>query len=293
MRKLIFLLVALIALNPRPAIAGSASITGDAEAKIETEGKARYMVTRSRTFELTQVAYLKNVRTVVVDGEIVHRRHLSEDLANNGDETGTVTLTVYPVNSSGQFDPPLATRKLPGDAIDIEGSGGVKVTAYGCCVESNAEIQLSLNTLQTRFVKSSSVRLLTYTRLSKPSAVSRTVSVYLAMTPADQSVLGSDTSSVAMITWASDEQPLQRILVHLKSEKPREAVLEWKSTVGWRLGKGTLESHTVFEPAKPTKPLFVWQIGGGKSIELPLVRDRFDLAKAKAPKAVTLEQLDK
>jgi len=293
MRKLIFLLMAFIALHPKLAIAGRASVTGNAEAKIETEGKAQYMVTRSRTFELTQTAYVENVRTVVVEAEIVHRRRLSDDLANNGDETGTVTLTVYPVNSSGQFDPPLATRKLPGDAIDIEGSGGVKVTSYGCCVESNAESQLSLNTLKTKFVKSSNVPLLTYTRLGKPSAVLRTASVYLAMTPDDQEVLGSDTSSVAMITWASDEKPLQRVVVHLKNEKPREAVLEWESTIGWKLGKGPLESHAVFDPARPTKPVFVWKMGEGKSIELPLVGDRFDLATAKTPKGVTLEQLDK
>jgi hypothetical protein len=293
MRKLIFVLMALIALLPKPVAAANMSVTGDAEAKIETDGKARYMVTRSRTFDLTQTAYLENVRTVVVEAEIVHRRRLSEDLANNGDETGTVTLTVYPINSSGEFDPPLATRKLPGDAIDIEGSGGIKVTSYGCCVESNTETQLSLNTLKTKFVKSSSVPLLTYTRLGKPSAVSRTASVYLAMTPADQDVLGSDTSSVAMITWASDEQPLQRVVVHLKNGKPREAVLEWESTIGWKTGRGPLESHTVFDPAKPTKPVFVWKIGEGKAIELPLVGDRFDLATAKTPKGVTLEQLEK
>ena len=113
------------------------------------------------------------------------------------------------------------------------------------------------------------------------------------MTPADQDVLGADNSSVAMITWASDEQPLQRVVVHLKNEKPREAVLEWESTLGWKVGKGSLESHTVFDPAKPTKPVFVWKIGDGKSFELPLVGDRFDLAKAKAPRGVTLKQLDK
>src|SRR3984885_1840958 len=142
MRKLIFLLMAFIALHPKLAIAGRASVTGNAEAKIETEGKGQYMVTRSRTFELTQTAYVENVRTVVVEAEIVHRRRLSDDLANNGDETGTIILTVYPINSGGQFEPALAVRKLPGDAIDIEGSGGVKVTSYGCCVESNAEVQL-------------------------------------------------------------------------------------------------------------------------------------------------------
>jgi hypothetical protein len=98
--------------------------------------------------------------------------------------------------------------------------------------------------------------LLTYTRLGKPSAVLRTASVYLALTPADQGVLGADTSSVAMITWASDEQPLQRVVVHFKDEKPREAVLEWESTVGWTLAKGPLESHTVFDPSKPSDPCF-------------------------------------
>jgi len=39
--------------------------------------------------------------------------------------------------------------------------------------------------------------------------------------------------------------------------------------------------------------VFGWQTGDGKSIELPLMGDRFDLATAKTPKGMTLEQLEK
>jgi hypothetical protein len=289
---IVFLMIlALGAARAVVASAGGTTVSGDSEARFETHGGVRYMVTRSRTFELTQFAYKGDtVRTAVVEAEITHRHRLSEDLADNGDETGTVTLTVHPVSPSGHFDPPLATRKLAGDEIDIEGSGGVKVTTWGCCAESSAETQLSLNTLKTRWVRSSAVPLLTYTRLGKP-AVARVASVYAVLTPLDDELLGKDKSSVAMITWSDDDQPLQRILIRLKADKPREAAMEWTATVGWRVGSAPLDNHTVFDPAKPTKPVFVWQIADGKAIELPLAGDRFDLAAARVPPGVSLKEL--
>ncbi len=288
-RKIPAALAILLILHVPLAIAGTA-VTGDSEARIETDGSRRYMVTRSRSFELTQFAHNETVRTAVVETEIRHRHRISEDLADNGDETGIVTLTVYPVNPAGHFDPPLATRKLSGDEVDVQGSGGVKVTTWGCCAESSAETQLSLNDLKTVFVKSHDVPLVTYTRLGKP-AVGRLVAVYMVLTPIDDEILGKDNSAVAMITWAGDEAPLQRIAVHLHGDKPRDAAMEWTTTVGWRVAGKPLDNHTVFDPAKPAKTVFVWQIADGKTIELPLAGDRFDVAAAKLPVGVSLKEL--
>jgi hypothetical protein len=284
-------LIVLLTVSVKSATADVTALSGPATAQIETQGKSHYMVTRSRTFELTQFADHEVVRTALVEAEVSHRHMLSEDLGAAGDETGTIALTVYPVTSSGQFGSPLATRTLPGDAVSIQGSAGAKVTAYGCCVESNAETQLNLGTLKTIYVKSSAMPLLTYTRLGKPSAVSRTLSVYLAMTPADTAVLGADPAAVAVITWASDYRPIQRVMVRLKSAQPRTDALDWENTVGWRVGSSPLDDHTVFDPAKPTSPVFVWQIDDGKQIEIPLVGDRLDLPAAKAPKGITLTDL--
>jgi len=293
LRQILTALVIALMLHAPLAIAGAAggaAVTGDSEARFETDGGTRYMVTRSRTFELTQFAHNETVRTAVVETEIRHRRRISEDLADNGDETGIITLTVYPVNPAGHFDPPLATRKLAGDEVDVEGSGGVKVTTWGCCAESNAETQLSLNTLKTVFVKSHDVPLVTYTRLGKP-AIGGVVAIYMVMTPADQEVLGKNDSAVATITWASDDQPLQRILVRLHGDKPRDTAMEWTTTVGWRVAGGALDNHTVFDPAKPAKTVFVWQIADLKTLELPLAGDRFDVAAAKLPVGVSLKEL--
>jgi len=281
----------LLALPISAATAGVTSLSGSAGAQIETQGKSHYMVTRSRTFELTQFADHETVRTAVVEAEVTHRQMLSEDLGANGDETGTIALTVYPVISGGQFGSPLASRTMPGDAVTIEGSAGVKVTAYGCCVESNAETQLNLGTLRTLYVKSSAMPLLTYTRLGKPHAVSRRVAIYLAMTPADTAVLGADQSAVAIITWASDYAPIQRVLVRLQSAQPRTDALDWENIVGWKIGLNALDNHTVFDPAKPSNPVFVWQIGDGRQIYLPLAGDRFNLAAARTPKGITLKDL--
>jgi hypothetical protein len=163
----------LLVLCAAPALAGTTRLSGDSEARIEAQAGARYLITRSRSFELTQFAHQETVRTAVVEAEVNHRHRISQDLANNGDETGTVALSVYPIDHRGQIAAPLATRKLSGDQIEVEGSGGVKVIAYGCCAEADAEFQLSLETLRTRYVRSSQEPLLTYTRLGKRPAVNR------------------------------------------------------------------------------------------------------------------------
>ncbi len=67
------------------------------------------------------------MRTAVVEAEVRHRRRISEDLAENGDETGTVTLVVHPLSRSGHFDAPLVRREIPGDEVKIEGAAGVKI----------------------------------------------------------------------------------------------------------------------------------------------------------------------
>ena len=94
-----------------------------------------------------------------------------------------------------------------------------------------------------------------------------------------------------MITWASDDEPLQRIVLYLRGSNPREAAMSWSTTIGWKVPNASLDSHTVFDPSRPTKPVLVWQIDEGRAIELPLVGDRFDVAAAKLPKGINLKEL--
>ena len=293
MRALPVLLLSFVVL---PAIAsaesppGDATVSGSADAKIETSGDKSYMVTRSRTFELTQFADHGTTATALVEAEIRRRVRISEDLGTNGDETGTVSLTIHPLGASGRLESSRASRSLPGDEIRVEGSGGIKVTTWGCCVESNAETQLKTGTLKTLYVRSSDVPLLTCTRLGKP-AIGRIAAIYKVPTAADRTVLSDDRSAVGMITWAGDDAPIQRIVVHLKADKPVEAALEWTVETGWKGAGSALDNHIVIDPARPSKPVFVWRIGKGRAIELPLVGDRFDLSAAKLPANVTLRDL--
>jgi hypothetical protein len=288
----VLLTLALHALAARPASVGDGTtLSGQSEARLDKGGADLYLATRSRAYELTQFAYRGAVRTVVVETEVRHRHRVSEDLAENGDEMGTILLTVHPVSGSGHFDTPLARREIPGDEVKIEGSAGIKVVLWGCCAESDAETQLSLATLKTLYVRSSSMPLLTYTRLGKPSAVGRIVAVYSVITPLDKEVLGGDPSVVALITWASDDGALQRILVRLRGGNPREAAMSWSSTPGWKVGNRPLDNHLVLDPAKPSTPLLVWQIDDARAIEIPMVGDRFDCAAAKLPQDISLQEV--
>jgi hypothetical protein len=111
------------------------------------------------------------------------------------------------------------------------------------------------------------------------------------MTAADETVLGQDPSAVALITVDGEDEVRQRILVHLRAEKPREAALDWSTELGWKTASASLENHTVIDPAKPSKPVFIWKIGEQQTIELPLVNDKLDIAAGKAPSNVTLQAI--
>ena len=272
------------------ADAASASTSATADATLERADDALFLRTRSRSFALAQYAVGVQTTTVLVEGMVARRLKVAEDLGASSDPTGTVTLTVRPITSNGRFGPPQATRELPGDAIEVASPAGVKVTSFGCCQQSNAEALLSLASLETLYVRSDGTPLTTWTRLGPP-ARGRVVAVYLAMTPSDDAVLGTDPSAVGLITLEGEDRVLQRIRVHLRAPSPREAVLAWSSEVGWTTASGGLESHLVVDPARPSRPVWRWTIDATQAIELPLVDDRFDVAAAKLPPDVTLESL--
>jgi hypothetical protein len=110
----------------------------------------------------------------------------------------------------------------------------------------------------------------------------------MVTTPADKEVLDEDPSGVGVITWASDDAALQRILVRLRGNKPREAAMSWSSTLGWKVGNAPIDNHVVVDP---TKPVLVWQIDDAQSIEIPLAGDSFDLAWAKLPQSISLKEI--
>jgi hypothetical protein len=226
----------------------------------------------------------------MVEGDVAHRWLVNDGIGANGDQTGTVKLSIHPIDLNGHFDAPIATRELPGDEIKLESPAGIDVITYGCCQESSAETELSFASLKTLYVRSGGTNLVTYTRLGKP-ALGRLIALYLAMTPADDEVLGSDPSSVALITLEGEGQALQRIRVFLHADKPRETVLGWSTEMGWKSGSTILDRHTVIHPAKPSRPVLQWKIGERETIDLPLTDDRLNLAAAKLPKGIRLEPL--
>ncbi len=264
--------------------------SGNAEATLQRDGKGLFLTTKSRSFDIAQFALKGETKTVLVEGEVAHRLAVTDDLGAKGDETGTVSVTIRPIAADGKFGAPVATRALPGDEIKLESPAGINVITYGCCQENSAEELLSLASLKTVYVRSGGAPLTTYTRLGKP-ALGRIIALYLAMTPADDAVLGTDASAVGMITLAGEGEVMQRIRVHLRAAKAREAALEWSIEAGWKTSAAALENHTVIDAAKPSRPVFQWRIADGEVIALPLVDDRLDLGAATLPRNVTLEPL--
>ncbi|HYA34522.1 MAG TPA: hypothetical protein VEF03_02830 [Candidatus Binataceae bacterium] len=268
------------------------SLTANAEATLQKDAKGLYLLTRSQSFQLAQYAVGSATHTVVVQGEVAHRLAVTDDLGAKGDETGTVSLAIFPIKSDGTYGQQQALRKIPGDEIKLDSPSGVTVIMYGCCQESSAEFELSLASLKTLWVRSGGVPFTTYTRLGKP-ALGRLIAVYLVMTAADDDVLGKDMSAVAMITLEGEDEVIERIRVHLRADKPREKAMEWSYELGWKTPSGKPDNHTVIDPAKPSKPVFQWKIGDTETIEIPLVDDRLDIANAKLPDGVKLELLGK
>lgn len=282
------LLALFLTAHARADSAGRKQINGNAGATLEKADSRMFLQATSHSFQLAQFAAKGRTQTVLVEGELFQRLQVTDDLGAKGDETGRVKLTVRPIESSGEFGAVSATREVPGDEYKVDSPAGITVITYGCCQENSAETQLSLASLKTLYVRSGGVPFTTYTRLGKP-ALGRLIAVYLAMTPADESVLGKDPSAVAMITVEGEDEVLQRMLVHLRADKAREAALDWSTEIGWKTASGALENHTVIDPAKPARPVFAWKIGDRRTIELPLVDDRLDTSSAKLPAGVILQ----
>jgi len=271
--------------------ANSKSLSGTVGATLEKDRNGLYLITHSTSFQLAQFSYGKHTDTVLVEGEVSHRLLVNDDIGANGDQTGRVRLTIHPIDFNGQFKPAIATRELPGDEIKLESPAGVNVITYGCCQESSLETELSLASLKTLYVRSDGTNLVTYTRLGKPT-MGRLIALYLAMTPADEQILGRDQSSVALITLEGEGEVLQRIRVFLHADKPRETAMGWSAEMGWKTTSGALDNHTVIDPAKPSEPILTWKMGDNQAIELPLTNDRLEVAAAKLPADVTLKLLE-
>lgn len=92
---------------------------------------------------------------------------------------------------------------------------------------------MSLDSLKTLYVLTSGIKLSTYTILGKP-ARGRVIALYLPMTPSDDEVLGSNPTSVGLITVAGEGEVLQRIRVHLRADHPRETAFDWSYEHGWQ-----------------------------------------------------------
>jgi len=243
----------------RAADTGAKSVSGSADATLQREGKALFLVTRSRTFEIAQFGVKTEIRTVLVEGEVAHRVQVTDDLAANRTETGSVKLSVRPILADGSFGAPTATRDIRGDTIKLESPAGINIVTHGCCMEDGAEELLSLASLETLYVRSSSAPITTYTILGKP-ARGRRIAVYRPLTAADRAVLGNDPTAAAMITLEGEDEVLQRIMVHLRGAKPRETALDWGSELGWKADNDKLETHTVIDPTKPSRPWFRWKM---------------------------------
>ena len=273
-----------------PAAAGDLSLGSDANAVLSKKDNHLYVTTRSRSYQLAQYAYGARTATVIVDGEVARRLRVSDDIGAENQPTGTVHLALHPIGKDGTFAAPSASREMSGDEIRLDSPAGVAVITYGCCAENSAEAELSLESLKTLYVSAGGIKNSTYTILGKP-ARGRVVALYLAMTPADDEVLGTDKTALGLLTVAGEGEVLQRIRVHQRSAKSREAALEWFTDHGWRNGAGGLDDHVVIDPAHPATPTFEWRIGEKQAIALALVNDRLDVETARMPEGITLETL--
>src|SRR5579862_525401 len=95
------LLLSIMLLAPHALAGGSDSktIAGAAEAKLEKDAHGLYLKTHSKSYELAQFAYGEvDSKTVLVEGDATHRWLVNDDIGANGDQTGTVKLTIYPIH---------------------------------------------------------------------------------------------------------------------------------------------------------------------------------------------------
>ena len=269
--------------------------------------------TTETTIELQEGAYLihtVNRRHDIAsffddrDGTGVMRRFLVQSeidrITRESDDTeidtqqSALRVTARPLSQSGLGE---VSMNVQTDADEVAVSGPyVVTTVWGCCVEQPVHEVYSLYSGKRLFSATGPGEFGDWLTMGKkgPTYDQRVVAAHFAITARDRAELGPDENVVAVITYATEAEPLQRVAVSVDGGRSGDLPLEWNVKLLWITpDQPEGVEHNFFNQDADAATVYTGiklriQLDDANRIEIPLEADRLVPANATLPDGFTL-----
>ena len=178
------------------------------------------------------------------------------------------------------------------DADEVAVSGPYVVTTiWGCCVEQPAHEVYSLYSGKRLFSATGPGDFGDWLTMGKkgPTYDQRVVAAHFAITARDRAELGPDENRVAVITYATEAEPLQRVAVSVAGGRSGDLPLEWNVKLLWITpDQPEGVEHNFFNIDGDAATVYTGiklriQLDDTNRIEIPLEADRLVPGKATLP----------
>lgn len=213
-------------------------------------------------------------------------------------EEATVKVTAYPLTDKGKGE---AAFTITGKANDVRASSSfLTLTRYGCCVETDTYAVYSLESGKYLFNATGEGPVGQWATMGAHGGFKfeRIFAFHAKITAADDELFGDTANGAVIITYASQTEPLQRMmLVATQDDMDHDAPLEWMpkiELVNATYPKGIDRIFVEREGAEAalfTDATVRLTLDEGTIVEIPLVADHLDIKAAKLPAGYSLVEM--
>jgi len=212
-------------------------------------------------------------------------------------QSSILRIKARPLTATGLGDTAM-TMETNADEVAVSGPY-VVATLWGCCAEQSSHEIFSLYTGKRLFSATGEGDFGDWLTMGKkgPNYDQRVVAAHLAFTARDAAELGEDRSVVGVITYATEAEPLQRLVLRAPGGREGDLPTEWLSKLLWitkREPDGV--DHAFFEQVGDAKDVYTGitlrlQLDEETNIDIPLIADRLVPGQAKLPDGYSLEEV--
>lgn len=213
-------------------------------------------------------------------------------------EEATVKVTSYSLSDKGK-GPAMFAIEGKGDAVNAQNSF-LTLTRYGCCVEMPTHAVYSLESGKYLFNATGEGISGQWATMGAQGGFKfeRIFAYHAKITAADAELFGDTANGAVIITYASQTDPLQRVmLVASQDDMDHDAPLEWMPKIDLINPVYPKGIDRIFvekagaEAALFTDTMVRLTLDEGTIVEIPLVADRLDITAAKLPAGYSLVEM--
>lgn len=289
-------LLGLVAAMPSLAdpIVNEASTT---ETTIELQDGAYLIHTLNRRHDITSFFDDRDgtgtMRRFLVQTEIDRVTREADDTEIDV-QSSVLRATARPLSQSGLGE---ISMNIQTNADEVAVSGPYVVTTlWGCCIEQPVHEVYSLHSGKRLFSATGPGDFGDWLTMGKkgPTYDQRVVAAHFAITARDRDELGADQDRVAVITYATEAEPLQRVALSVPGGRAGDLPLEWNVKLLWITpDQPDGVEHNFINQEGDAATVYAGiglriQLDDANRIDIPLEADRLVPAKASLPEGFTL-----